>query len=96
MFMHQFATADGWFCQEESGKREGDTILSCGVAEWNDEGIARKKALDAAIDEFQSICEISEDCKRRKIIVEPKRTSCAKDSRGIIKCYRMIAIKLLD
>lgn len=92
------AAADQWFCTDESGKRDGNTIMACGVAEWTDEGTARKKALEAAIEEFETICEISSDCKHNKFNIEPKRTTCIKDQehKGLMKCYRLIVVTLVN
>ncbi len=98
IFMHFSVNAEEWFCTEESGKRDGNTIMACGVGEWTDEGEARKRALNAAIEEFGSICEISHDCAGKKRSVEPKRTSCTRspDVKGFYKCYRLIVVTLLN
>jgi hypothetical protein len=87
------AHADDWFCTEESGKRDGNVIWSCGVGESTMENEARKRALLDAMDEFQLICQMSADCQGRRTIVEPKRMTC-KPYNGHIKCYRMIEVTL--
>jgi hypothetical protein len=85
--------ADEWFCTEESGRRIGSVIQACGVGESAiDEGRAREKALEQALIEFHSICNISADCKGKDIIVEPKRLTCVVGKRGRIKCYRLIEV----
>lgn len=95
LLLSQIATADEWLCTTESGQRQGNLILACGVGESSgDEAYARKRALSNAIEEFNTICEISSDCAGRKIIVEPKRTSCAVEKNGLLKCYRLIAVTL--
>lgn len=90
----QSVFADEWFCSTESGQRSGDTILACGVGEGMLEQHARKLALANALDEFQTICQASTECRNRTTSMEPKRLSCSKDKQGIWKCYRLIAITL--
>ncbi len=93
IFLSQYVAADEWYCTEDAAKRDGNVISTCGIGEsMSDEGYARKRALNNAIEEFNTICDLSSDCAGRKINVEPKRTSCSKDSRGMIKCYRMIEV----
>lgn len=97
LFVSQFATAgETWFCTEDSSKRNDNVFSICGVGDsLNDEGAARKKALDNAIAEFETICEMSSDCRRHKMTVEPKRTSCGIDKMGLTKCYRLIEITVV-
>lgn len=95
-FLSQYVAADEWLCTTESGQRQGNTILACGVADWNEEGLARKKALQSAIEEFRTICDLSDDCREKKFNVEPKRTSCIKQRNDLIKCYRLIEVHLLE
>lgn len=88
-----FAT-EQWFCTDESGKRDGDTVLACGVGESTTEDYARKRALTSAIYEFQTICDMSSECAGRPTSVEPKRLTCSQDKQGLWKCYRLIAVTL--
>lgn len=95
--LSQYVMADEWFCVEESGKRDGNTILACGIGDsLGDEGASRRRALDAAIQEFKTICELSSDCRGHEIIVEPKRTACGRDQKmpEIVKCYRLIQVTI--
>ncbi len=95
----QIANASDWFCTEESGKRDGNTIMSCGVGDAvNDEGYARKKALQAAIEEFKTICDLSSDCRGKAKTVEPKRTSCAPvpNLPNFVRCYRLIVVTIVE
>lgn len=95
-----FAKEPGWFCEEESGKREGNLIYACGVGEGHNEMAAREHALAHAINEFKSICELSSDCKGKSTIVTPMRMSCnGEPSKNVLlrgtvnwKCYRLIVI----
>lgn len=87
------ARAD-WFCDSESGKREGFVIWSCGIGEGLDEGTAREKALQAAFREFELICANSSDCDGKPRTVDPQRTSCKRDSRGFVSCTRLIITTL--
>lgn len=97
------AKEPGWFCEEESGKRDGNKIYACGVGEAMDEMGAREKALETAISEFKLICALSVDCKDKPAIVTPMRMSCSHGAieiagwsagRSHWKCYRLIVIAL--
>ncbi len=87
------ALAEGWFCENEAGKREGNTIQACGIGEMMDEGAARHFALLDARREFETICAMSEDCSNKPVSVEPLRTSC-KPFNGHWKCYRLIVVTI--
>lgn len=72
-----FADENGsWFCEQESAKRVGNIYWSCGVGDDENEGIARKNALDAAMREFRTVCDASTDCKDLPRTIDPQRTSC--------------------
>lgn len=83
-----------WFCSEQTAKREGSTLWSCGIGFGLDEGAARQSGMKDAISEFHIICDASIDCDSSKAIVDPKRTACAKDQRGLWKCTQLIVITL--
>lgn len=84
-----------WFCTDESGKRQGRVIWACGVGESIDEASARRQALNNAIEEFKTICELSSDCNGKKKVVEPKRLTCVESFGGrLVKCYRLIGVTL--
>lgn len=87
------ARAD-WFCDSESGKRDGGVIWSCGIGEGLDESTARENALRAAFREFELICSNSSDCEGKAKTVDPQRTSCKRDPRGFISCTRLIVTTL--
>lgn len=95
LILSQFATAEEWFCKEESIQRQENVVYACGIGESiNDEAHSRKKALQNAIDEFRMICDISDDCRDKKFHVEPKRTECGVTKVGLLKCYRMIQVTI--
>lgn len=95
LLSNQAFAADQWFCTEESGRRIGKTMQACGVGDGTSESEARKKALENAIEEFQSLCKISSDCKGRSTSVEPKRLTCAQyTDYHYWKCYRLIEVTL--
>lgn len=83
-----------WLCEQTASERSVDTIIACGEGSGLDESQARRNALRAAVQEFVDICSISSDCEGRKRKVEPKRTSCKRDPRGFIECFRMIVVTL--
>lgn len=90
------ASADDWFCSTESGRRNDKVFWACGVGESQVEGAARTKALQAAVDEFTTICKMSSDCKDKPMRVEPKRLTCKEDKLGFYKCYRLIEVEIGD
>lgn len=91
VFFGSFASADEWFCTEESSQRRGNAIVACGVGESPTESVARARSLAAAQAEFDAICNISYDCHGHQILVEPKRMTC-KDG----KCYRLVQFTIQD
>lgn len=91
--MSHAETKDAWFCTEESGKRDDNILWACGVGESTFEAQARQSALDHAIEEFETICAISSDCRSKRVSIEPKRMTCT-EKKGIVKCYRLIEVRL--
>lgn len=98
--MNGFAD-DQWFCTDDQAMRSGNTMMICGIGTSGVEGEARKRALNYAINEFETICNLSSDCKGRKVIVEPKRSSCSAhkpinpySTTDIITCHRMFTFTL--
>lgn len=85
-----------WMCEQTASKRNGSIIYSCGVGEGLTEGEARAQALRDAFREFNAICDESSDCKGRPKTVDPQRTSCKKDPKGYVVCYRLIVTTLGD
>lgn len=82
---------DLWECTVTSTSRQGSVWHACGTAEGYIEGEARQKALEQALKEFKTLCEIDSSCNGRDFTVEPKRTSCLMNERWI-KCYRGVDI----
>lgn len=94
LFIGQVAWADGWFCEQDAGKRTENGFWICGLGESLSEGDARSKAQSDAIRSFQQLCEASSDCVSAKTSVVPERTSCKQDRTGIWKCYRLVIFYL--
>lgn len=94
LFVSNWAYGDDWFCMHEAGKREGNVIWACGIGESMSEDGARHNALTAAQREFSEICDMSDDCRGKKIIVDPQRTTCQPHN-GHLKCYRLLVVTLL-
>lgn len=89
--------ADSWFCTDESGKRDHDSLWACGVGEAMAESTARQEALKQAFIEFGTICNQSDDCHGYKVYIEPKRLTCVEQMFGpnkIWKCYRLIEVHI--
>lgn len=91
--MSHAETKDQWLCTDEATLRQGNVWFACGVGEGADEGSARKRALDRALDEFSSLCQVSSNCKGKEREVLPRRMTCLSGS-GWWKCYRLIRISL--
>lgn len=97
-----FANEDGWYCENDSTKREGNTFLACGIGDGGDESRARLNALNNAIQEFTIVCNMDSDCRRRPRSVDVLRTTCKQlksDYMGFgtnWKCVRAIAITIAD
>src|SRR5437868_5095349 len=66
------ARADEWFCREGASERQGSVLLACGVDTDPTENGARKKALAAAFEELDSICDRSVDCKTFELQIDPQ------------------------
>jgi hypothetical protein len=84
---------DQWICTDEATLRQGSLWYACGVGEGTTEAYARQKALEHAIDEFKSLCQMSSDCRGKDTSAEPKRTTCM-TGEGWWKCYRLIQISV--
>lgn len=65
-----------WFCTDDQAMKTGSTYVICGVGTYSTEGDARRIALENAVNEFKTICDLSSDCKGHKVSIEPKRSSC--------------------
>ncbi len=85
---------DGWLCEQEAGIRDGKVYAICGIGESLEEQYARARALTAAIEEFETLCDVSSDCFRSQRVVIPKRTACEQNKQGLWKCYRLIEVTL--
>lgn len=95
-YPNSLLASETWFCTSESSKIVGDQIQSCGVGIAPDEAQARSKAFDMAKHEFDTLCAISDECKTRKVAVNPGRTTCEVNALGETKCYRMLMFTLGD
>lgn len=94
--VNAYANED-WYCMSDGGKRDGNTIQSCGVGEGLLEGVARHLALRSAFEEYEAICEVSADCHGKKVIAEPKRMTCKATENGrMYKCYRLVVFTLIN
>ncbi|MEK6625294.1 MAG: hypothetical protein AABY86_10015, partial [Bdellovibrionota bacterium] len=89
LFFIPAAVSAKWFCEEAASEKMDNIITSCGIGEAASEDEARKKALQAAFDELDSICERSIDCKTNETLIEPQRNDCKKDGQKY-KCYRAV------
>ena len=90
------ALAEGWFCTDESSKRDGNLWTVCGIGEDQKESAARSEALENGIQEFKDLCRLSSDCKGHEFTVQPGRTECrplseAVPGQGPIRCVRAVA-----
>lgn len=90
-----FAKED-WLCVQESSQVQNGEVFACGVGEGKDENAARSSAFENARAEFLRVCNSSDDCKGHKVSVEPKRTTCERNSKESYKCYRMVVFAIED
>ena len=90
------SVAEEWTCTEVASIKQGNTVLTCGVATEETEGAAREKALIRAKKEFDLICEGSADCRGFETNIEPLRNTCSKTQEGSYKCYRGLRYVILD
>lgn len=91
LILNKSAHSTQWFCKEGSSKRFDNTFEVCGIGSDLNEDIARKKALSSAFNEFDLVCNKSDDCKGKYKQVSPLRTDCEKDS-DKFNCYRAFYI----
>ena len=82
-----------WVCTDEATTRSGNVWSACGVGEGMNEGIARREALEHALDEFKLMCDMSTSCKGKAREVEPTRSTCSFGV-GWVRCYRAVKITL--
>lgn len=89
--LNNFAFSAQWFCKEGSSKRFDNTFEVCGIGNDLIEDISRKKALNNAFNEFDLVCNKSDDCKGKYKQVSPLRTDCDIQGDKYI-CYRAFYI----
>jgi|ERR1019366_6007351 hypothetical protein len=79
-----------WFCTDDQAIVKDNVWAICGIGTMGHEGPAREFALNNAVHEFKVMCEMSENCKGKKVRVEPKRSTCfrEKDYNGYT-CHRL-------
>lgn len=98
MLLSQIAGADEWFCRSQHAQRTGNIVQICGVGiGWaNVPAQGRWEAFKDAQLNFESLCQISADCRNHKISVEPKRTDCVqKKGSHLETCYQLLEITIL-
>lgn len=93
LLVSHLAHADDWLCKSQATERVGNSFHSCGVARAADENDARLAAFENAKKEFSAICQASDDCTGRFVLVNPGRTDCAPDGTGV-KCYRAVVFSV--
>lgn len=83
-----------WFCKEGASKRIEDSYEVCGIGIDKDEDIARKNALKNAFEEFDLICNKSDECRGKYKEIIPLRVDCEKNDDNKYTCYRAINISI--
>ena len=84
-----------WICEEASSIREGHSIIACGIGEDKSLEEARRKSRESAIEEFNRICNISNDCFDFENVVIPLRTNCTSSKEKFI-CFRGIRFDITN
>lgn len=87
------AQAADWVCHEQASMVRDTSILACGIGLALTESDAREKALAKAMEEFQSICKVSDNCAGHEVNVVPKRTECQATETGFM-CYRAVEFEI--
>jgi hypothetical protein len=88
-------SAHAWYCQEVASERQGNVINACGIGTGKDENEARTSAFENSKKEFFRICELSTDCAKHEIDVNPQRTSCD-SAKGVVTCHRLVTFTVID
>ncbi len=83
-----------WFCKEGASKKIEDTYEVCGIGIDKDEDTARKNALRHAFEEFDLICNKSDECRGKYKEIVPLRVDCEKSDANKYTCYRAINISI--
>ena len=91
IFIHYSAFSSQWFCKEGASSRRDNTYEVCGIGNEDSETNSRKEALKNAFDEFDLVCNKSDDCKGKYKQVSPLRTDCELTG-DKYKCYRAFYI----
>jgi hypothetical protein len=95
------AHAEGWFCTDESSRREGNTWTVCGIGEDEKEARSRSIALENATEEFKNLCKLSSDCRGHDYSLKPGRTECRHleegvPGHGLVRCVRAVEFVVGD
>lgn len=85
------AHAAQWFCKEGASSKINNTYEVCGIGEEVTENEARKTALKNAFEEFDLVCNRSDDCRNKYKQISPLRTDCDLNE-DKYKCYRAFYI----
>lgn len=106
LMVDRAVSEEKWFCVDDASMRQGNIMSVCGIGtSYGDEGEARAAALKNAVSEFQTMCELSSDCKGHKINVDPKRSTCFEKKISspdlsvtghIFTCHRMFTFTILE
>lgn len=94
IFLKNYAYSSQWFCKEGASKKIEDTYEVCGIGRDNDEDVARKNALKNAFEEFDLICNKSDDCRGKYKEINPLRSDCEKNNENYFTCYRSVYITI--
>ena len=85
--LHFEAYASQWFCKEGASSKTNNTYEVCGIGEEMTENESRKTALKNAFEEFDLVCNKSDDCTDKYKQISPLRTDCSEVDNKY-KCYR--------
>ncbi|MES2614614.1 MAG: hypothetical protein V4591_04280 [Bdellovibrionota bacterium] len=85
------AEASQWFCKEGASSKNDNTYEVCGIGQDFSENESRKIALKNAFEEFDLVCNRSDDCKGKYKKIFPLRTDCEIIDEKY-KCYRSFNI----
>lgn len=93
LIFHLNADASQWFCKEGASSKNNNSYEVCGIGTDYLEDEARKNALKNAFEEFDLVCNKSDDCKGKFKEISPLRTDCENGQKKY-KCYRSFKIQV--
>jgi len=90
--------AEGWYCEKVASEwaEKGKMLRSCGIGTGPSENTARLDAYNNAQKEFNQICNKDTACANKVVNIDPQRSECRPNERGLITCHRLFNYYVTD